>query len=105
MQSLQSVLATEHRRVLRRSYRIPFLMYGMLLVCLGLIMYLFGVLLVLPRYLLGLNAVLLPFNEWIVWYSGMPIMAGFALALADLLLIFKMNRSHIRARVNAIGNV
>jgi hypothetical protein len=61
-------LVEDSRRGLQRTYRIPFLMYGMLSVCLGLAMYLFGVLLVAPRYVLGLNAILLPINEWIVWY-------------------------------------
>src|SRR5437899_3521528 len=80
-------------------------MYGMLSVCLGLGMYLFGVLLVVPRYLLGLNAILLPINEWIVWYSGVPIMAGFALALGDLLFLFRIKRRHNRVRVDDIGNL
>jgi len=79
-------------------------MYGMLSVCLGLAMYLFGVLLVLPRYLMGLNALLLPINEWIVWYSGVPIMAGFGLALGDLLFLFKIKRRHNRVRVDDIGD-
>jgi glycosyltransferase involved in cell wall biosynthesis len=68
-------------------------------------MYLFGVLLVLPRYLLGLNAILLPINEWIVWYSGVPIMAGFALALADLLLFIRIKRRDNRVRVDEIANL
>jgi glycosyltransferase involved in cell wall biosynthesis len=79
-------------------------MYGMLSVCVGLAMYLFGVLLALPRYLLGLNAILLPFNEWIVWYSGVPIMAGFTLALGDLLFLFKVKRRNNRVRVDEIAN-
>lgn len=95
----------ERRGVLRQPYRIPFLMYGMLSVSLGLIIYLVGVLLVLPRYLLGLNAVLLPINEWIVWYSGVPIMGGFALALGDLVFLFKIKRRHNRVRLDDIGNL
>ena len=91
--------------MLRQPYRIPFLMYGMLSVSLGLIIYLVGVLLVLPRYLLGLNAVLLPINEWIVWYSGVPIMGGFALALGDLVFLFKIKRRHNRVRLDDIGNL
>jgi hypothetical protein len=79
-------------------------MYGMLSVCLGLAMYLFGVLLVAPRYVLGLNAILLPINEWIVWYSGVPIMAGFALALGDLLFLFRLKRRHNCVRVDDIAN-
>jgi glycosyltransferase involved in cell wall biosynthesis len=80
-------------------------MYGMLSVCLGLAMYVFGVLLVVPRYLLGLNAILLPINEWIVWYSGLPIVAGFALALGDLLFLFRLKRRHNRVRIDDIGDL
>ena len=103
MQSLQTA-ARERHRVLRRPYRIPFLMYGMLLVSLGLVMYLFGVLLVLPRYLLGLNAILLPIDEWIVWYSGLPIVSGFALALADLLFFFSIKRRQNYVRVDDVSD-
>jgi hypothetical protein len=65
------------------NYRIPLLMYGILLVCLGVTMYLFGVFLALPRHLLGGGERFLAFNEWIVWYSGMPLMLGLGLALVD----------------------
>jgi hypothetical protein len=51
-------------------HRIPLLMYGILLVCLGIAMYLFGVLIALPRHLLVGGERLVAFNEWIVWYSG-----------------------------------
>ena len=105
MQRFQSAWVRQRSRVLRRSCRIPFLMYGMLSVCFGLTMYLFGVLLVLPRYLLGLNAVLLPINEWIVWYSGVPIMAGCALALGDLAFLFRLKRRDNRLRVDDIANL
>jgi hypothetical protein len=77
-------------------------MYGMLSISLGLLMYLFGVSLVVPRYLLGLNAILLPINEWIVWYSGVPIAVGFALALLDLLFLFKGKRRQNRVRIDNI---
>lgn len=90
--------------MLRWPYRIPFLLYGMLSVCLGLAMYLFGVILVLPRYLLHLNAALLPINEWIVWYSGVPIMIGFVLALGDLLFLLRMKRRDNHVRVDDIAN-
>ena len=79
-------------------------MYGMLSLCLGLGMYLFGVLLVIPRYLMGLSAILLPIDEWIVWYSGVPIMAGFALALGDLLFLFRIKRRQNRVRFDDIAN-
>jgi hypothetical protein len=68
-------------------------MYGILLVCLGIAMYLFGVLIALPRHLLVGGERLLAFNEWIVWYSGMPLMLGLGLAIVDLFLLFKNKRS------------
>jgi hypothetical protein len=71
---------------------LPLLLYGIVLICVGLAFYLFGVALVVPRYLFGLNRQLLPLNEWIVWYSGLPIATGFALALADLFLLFPAKR-------------
>ena len=73
-------------------------MYGMLLVCAGLGMYLFGVILVLPRYLLGLDRVLRPVSEWILWYSGAPVMVGLALSMADLFLLFPAKRPHTGVR-------
>jgi glycosyltransferase involved in cell wall biosynthesis len=78
-------------------------MYGILSISFGLGMYLFGVLLVVPRYLMGLNSILLPINEWIVWYSGVPIMGGFGLALGDLFLLFRLKRRHNHVRVDDIG--
>src|SRR5439155_13694265 len=103
MTGSENILASEHRNALRRPYRIPFLMYGLLSVSFGLGMYLFGVLLVVPRYLMGLNSILLPVNEWIVWYSGVPIMGGLGLALGDLLFLFRLKRRHNRVRVDDIG--
>jgi hypothetical protein len=82
----------------------PLLLWGIICVCFGLGMHLVGVLLVFPRYLLGLNESLLPFNEWIVWYSGMPIMAGFALALTDLFVLFPGKRRSDQVRCDALPN-
>ena len=76
----------------------PLLLYGVLIFCIGLSGYLFGVLLVFPRYLLGLNGVLEPVSEWIVWYSGMPTVAGVVLALADLLLFLDRKRPDVPVR-------
>ena len=70
----------------------PFLLYGIYLLCLGIVMYLVGVLAVVPRYLLGLYEVLTPISEWLVWYSGIPITLGFAFALFDILVLFDRKR-------------
>ena len=84
--------------------RVPLLLYGILAFCFGTGMYLLGVLMVIPRYLLGMNAVLLPLNEWIVWYSGMPIALGFVLAVADLVLFFPARRVGAEGREDPIAD-
>ncbi len=70
----------------------PVLMYATLLFCFGITAYLFGVALVVPRYLLGLNAQLHALNEWIVWYSGIPVTLGVGLALIDVLALLSRKR-------------
>jgi hypothetical protein len=85
-------------RRLTRIQRVPLLLYGVLCFCAGITMYAVGILMVLPRYLLGLNHLLLPVNEWIVWYSGMPIMLGFVLTVADLFLLFPAKRTAVQVR-------
>lgn len=71
-----------------RDRHTPFLLYGVLLIILGFASYLVGVLLVFPRYLLGLRDLLDPVSAWLVWYSGVPVVLGLALALFDLLYLF-----------------
>ena len=68
-------------------------MYGLLLACLGLAMYVFGVLLGVPRLLIGNPRWLLHFNEWLVWYSGMPLVLGLALGLFDLFVLLRHKRT------------
>lgn len=82
----------------------PFLLWGVVLVCIAVAMYLCGVLLVLPRYILGLNAVLLPLNEWIVWYSGVPMTLGLALILIDLFLFFPHKRINASVRQDSFAD-
>ena len=71
--------------------RARLLMYGVLLTCLALTMYLFGVLMALPRHLLGGGTTFLAVNEWIVWYSGVPLVLGVGLCLFDLFVLFGGN--------------
>jgi hypothetical protein len=81
---------------------IPLLLYGTLAFSFGLMMYFLGVLMVFPRYLLGLNQVLLRANEWLVWYSGVPITVGFLFALADIVLLLHIKRTRTDVRFDPV---
>src|ERR1700722_6291134 len=70
----------------------PVLMYGVLLFFFGIALYLFGVGLVIPRYLLGLNKVLYPISEAIVWYSGIPVTFGIGAVMFDLFVLLSHKR-------------
>ena len=83
---------------------VPLLLYGALSFCLGMAMFLTGVLLVFPRYLLALNSILDPVSEWLVWYSGVPIVAGFALALVDLLFFLERKKPDGPVRYEPLAN-
>src|SRR5262245_51112368 len=72
--------------------RVPWALYGFVAFSAGLAMYFVGVLMVFPRYLLGLDRYLLPVSEWLVWYSGLPLVLGMAVVLADLLLLLALKR-------------
>lgn len=80
----------------------PFLLYGVMLFCVGIVMYMAGVLLVFPRYLLGLHALLDPVAAWLVWYSGIPIMGGISLALFDLFVMFESKKPVTAVRFEPI---
>lgn len=88
----------------RTPRRIPFLLYGALLFCVGTIMYLTGVVMAFPRVIFGLNAWLYEANQWIVWYSGVPIALGIAFALVDLLLFFNTKRFGTPLRMQQPAN-
>src|SRR3954451_6374389 len=75
---------------------VPLLLYGTLCFCLGITFYLVGVLMVFPRYL-GLEPWLGPVSHAIVWYSGIPIVAGLGLALTDLLFFLDRQRPDLPA--------
>jgi glycosyltransferase involved in cell wall biosynthesis len=65
----------------------------LLLIGVGLALYLVGVVMAIPRYLLGNPPGLLAFNEWLVWYSGAPLLFGLILAATDLFLLLERKRS------------
>lgn len=78
------------RRVLRRAHP---LMFGVLLISFAAAMYISGVFLALPRHLLGGGAGFLAFNEWVVWYSGVPLVAGLGLTGLDLFVLLGRKRA------------
>ena len=80
----------------------PLLLYGVLLFCLGIAAFLMGVLLVVPRYLLGLRELLDPIAEWLVWYSGVPIVLGLALAAFDLLILLREKKPNVPVRYDPV---
>jgi hypothetical protein len=70
----------------------PVLMYGVLLFFIGIALYLCGVALVIPRYFLGLNRMLYPISEGLVWYSGIPVTLGIGAAVFDLFILLSYKR-------------
>lgn len=85
-----------------RTKNAHFLMYGILLICFGILTYLFGVLIALPRHLIG-GRWLLEVNEWIVWYSGVPLVLGILLSLLDLLILLGGKRTQrLNVRYDAV---
>ncbi len=69
------------------------LLMGVLLASAGLAMYLSGVMMALPRRMVGGGPALLALNEWLVWYSGVPLVMGLGLCWADLFLLLGHKRS------------
>src|SRR3954462_6416121 len=82
------------RGTIHRVAHIPWTLFGFLAFSFGLAMYFFGVMLVFPRYLLGLDRVLYSVSEWLVWYSGLPLVGGLALMVVDLLVLVGMKRAN-----------
>jgi hypothetical protein len=82
----------------------PFLLYGVLLFCIGIVGFLVGVLLVFPRYLLGLHALLDPVAGWLVWYSGIPCVLGLSLAAIDLLVLLRRKKPDVPVRYDPLPN-
>jgi cellulose synthase/poly-beta-1,6-N-acetylglucosamine synthase-like glycosyltransferase len=98
---IHSVPTAARQQLTNRLHK-PFLLWGLLCLCLGFAMYMTGVLLVFPRYLLGLHALLDPLAQWLVWYSGMPVMAGLTLALFDLLFLLPTKKPDVPVRFQPV---
>jgi hypothetical protein len=82
---------------------VPFLLYGVLLLFAGLLGFVFGASLGIPRILLSIPK-LIAVQQEIIWFSGVPIVLGLALALADVLLFFDAKRFGTPMRVMPVTN-
>ncbi|HXI86894.1 MAG TPA: glycosyltransferase family 2 protein [Parvularculaceae bacterium] len=82
------------RAPLRELAALPWLLFGVYAIAFGALTYLVGVVIVGPSYLLGLERFVRPVAEWLVWYSGVPLVAGLVMALVDLLWFFEAKRPH-----------
>lgn len=82
----------------------PLLAYGLCLVILGFSIYLIGVLLAIPRNIFGLGESYLRFNEFVVWYSGIPVFFGLTLAAIDLFVLLPKKRFIARAQIEPVDN-
>lgn len=75
-------------------FRFPAFLYGLLLVCCGLCVYLTGVLLGFFRFLSQADGQWLWVAETFVWYSGMPVIAGLLFILCDLFVLLSYKRGN-----------
>ncbi len=80
---------------------IPFCLYGILFMLLGLAMYSFGEFVSIIRLLLRLGEPFRSWNQAIVWYSGMPFTLGLLLVAADLVLLLPIKRRSSLSRALA----
>lgn len=99
-----SAVAPGSARDAPRQRHARLLPYGMLIAVAGLAMYLLGVAMVVPRYVLALDGLLKPVSEWLVWYSGLPLVIGTAMVLFDLLVLLDRKRSTAPLRYDPPAN-
>ncbi len=76
---------------MKRKRYFPFLLCGSVFFIVGILTYLIGVLLSIPRYLLNLHF-FLEIQEFLVWYSGIPIVISLIFACIDFFLLFNNRR-------------
>jgi glycosyltransferase involved in cell wall biosynthesis len=79
-------------------------LYGIILSLLGFSIYTFGVFLAIPRKLFFDSPSALHFNEFIVWYSGIPVILGLTLILVDLFVLFPKKRKNEYIKFDTLKN-
>jgi glycosyltransferase involved in cell wall biosynthesis len=69
-------------------------LYGIVLLLLGVAAYTLGVLMAIPRRLFFDTPWALMVNEWLVWYSGLPFLAGWVFIFVDLVVLYPAKRKN-----------
>src|SRR5688572_8096503 len=77
---------------MQRAMGAPFLLWGGLILILGLTIYLLGVLLSIVRLLIPLGPSAEEWIQSIIWYSGVPTTVGLLLCLIDLIFMLGRKR-------------
>lgn len=70
----------------------PFLLWGGLLLIVGLAVYLLGILLSIVRLLVPFGPAAVEWTQSIIWYSGVPTSLGLLLCLTDLIFMLGRKR-------------
>jgi glycosyl transferase family 2 len=79
-------------RLMSKMRAAPWLLYGLLLIGVGLAAYLCGVLIILPGELLLRPPAFAALSQRIVRYSGIPVVLGILLVAADLAFLVPLKR-------------
>lgn len=79
-------------------------LYGTIIAILGVAVYLFGVVVAIPRRLLFNFDWALKANEFLVWYSGIPLLLGVTLVLIDLFVLFPRKRTNDFIQISLVEN-
>src|SRR5215475_8922017 len=79
----------------RPVVRFPAFLYGLLIMGIGFGTYLLGVLLGLCRIIIDPDGSLRTVVQQILWYSGIPVVIGFALLLVDLFVLLPKKRTRV----------
>src|SRR6185503_13011566 len=81
---------------MQRAMGAPFLLWGGLILILGLTIYLLGILLSIIRLLVPLAPAAEDWIQTIIWYSGVPTTIGIVLCVIDLIFMLGRKRKNLR---------
>jgi cellulose synthase/poly-beta-1,6-N-acetylglucosamine synthase-like glycosyltransferase len=82
----------------------PAFLYGLLISCAGIVIYVLGVMIGFFRIFLDPHGHWIQVVDRIIWYSGMPVVAGLILILFDLTVLLPKKRSRRTIYRDPLGN-